>query len=410
MIRKVLILGTLFFTYNVQAQTMEVPVANDDFFNATGDSALTVMAPGLFENDDLTEDSLQMVLVLPPSNGDLTVNIDGSFEYTADPDFDGVDSFTYLIQTLPMQVLEVDTSQSALNFDLTVAIQQFNDPGNDNADGRIGGQVVFFLTPNTSPFTEAHLYELDLVVVDPLSLSLQYGGLIKSWLDVDADSGSFQLNMSQRGGSTEVTDGLFTQTENKISVAGTVLLDGRGLLGIGGLIPDDPQVFDTETDADISIQLMHADTMLTVEVPVDLAESFELSGTNADLKVTGSLLASGKLQHPVQSNMATVSITVEPISRLDVDRELPFQYALSQNYPNPFNPVTTIAYSIPTAETVSLKVFDMLGREVATLVEGIQAPGIHELQFDAGNLPSGMYLYRLNTQGFSDMKKLILLK
>jgi hypothetical protein len=90
-------------------------------------------------------------------------------------------------------------------------------------------------------------------------------------------------------------------------------------------------------------------------------------------------------------------------------------YRLEQNYPNPFNPVTTIKYSIPSGSNhemgiVSLKIYDLLGREIATLVNENKAPGIYEIQFDGSNLSSGVYFYRLEHGRNSQVKKLILLK
>jgi hypothetical protein len=86
------------------------------------------------------------------------------------------------------------------------------------------------------------------------------------------------------------------------------------------------------------------------------------------------------------------------------------QFALHQNYPNPFNPSTQISYDLASGTNVSLKVFDLLGREVATLVNGAQTAGRYTVSFDAATLPSGMYFYRLETATFTDMKKMMLLK
>lgn len=85
-------------------------------------------------------------------------------------------------------------------------------------------------------------------------------------------------------------------------------------------------------------------------------------------------------------------------------------FELSQNYPNPFNPVTNIKYSIANNANVKLVVFDMLGREVATLVNGSQNAGSYEVAFDASNLSSGIYVYTLTAGNFSSSKKLTLLK
>lgn len=92
----------------------------------------------------------------------------------------------------------------------------------------------------------------------------------------------------------------------------------------------------------------------------------------------------------------------------------PDQFSLGQNYPNPFNPSTTIKYSIPTSEFVSLKVFDVLGNEVATLVNEEKPAGVYEVEFrsSVGNvqLASGIYFYRLTSGSFVETKKMQLLK
>jgi hypothetical protein len=86
-------------------------------------------------------------------------------------------------------------------------------------------------------------------------------------------------------------------------------------------------------------------------------------------------------------------------------------YELSQNYPNPFNPSTKITFSLKEAGSISLKVYDVLGKEVAVLAEGSQAPGVYSVSFDAKNLSSGMYFYTLRTSnGFSQTKKMMLMK
>jgi hypothetical protein len=86
------------------------------------------------------------------------------------------------------------------------------------------------------------------------------------------------------------------------------------------------------------------------------------------------------------------------------------QYALSQNYPNPFNPATVIKYSVATESHVSLKVYDALGREVATLMDGLVAAGNHQATLNAASLASGVYFYRLKTATFTDTKRLVVLK
>ncbi|HMD13827.1 MAG TPA: T9SS type A sorting domain-containing protein [Bacteroidota bacterium] len=89
---------------------------------------------------------------------------------------------------------------------------------------------------------------------------------------------------------------------------------------------------------------------------------------------------------------------------------LPHEYELSQNYPNPFNPSTTITYSLPQAEHVRLKVYNVFGQEMQILVDRIQPPGSASIPFDASNLPSGIYFYRLSAGRFMDTKKMTVIK
>ena len=105
--------------------------------------------------------------------------------------------------------------------------------------------------------------------------------------------------------------------------------------------------------------------------------------------------------------------TIEQISN-----ELPKQFRLEQNYPNPFNPSTTIEFALPKSSFVTLKVYNLLGEEVATLFAEQRSAGIHKLNWDAKGLASGVYLYRLEArdpstgsgQVFVQAKKLILMR
>jgi hypothetical protein len=85
-------------------------------------------------------------------------------------------------------------------------------------------------------------------------------------------------------------------------------------------------------------------------------------------------------------------------------------FELSQNYPNPFNPSTKISYSVGERSAVSLKVYDILGNEVASLVNTTQEAGKYDVTFDAGKLASGLYVYTLNAGNFTSSKKMMLLK
>jgi hypothetical protein len=88
----------------------------------------------------------------------------------------------------------------------------------------------------------------------------------------------------------------------------------------------------------------------------------------------------------------------------------PKEFALHQNFPNPFNPSTLIKYQLPFATHVTLKLFDMLGREVTTLVDETKPAGEYATRLDARSLSSGVYFYRMSAGSFTDSKKLVLLK
>jgi hypothetical protein len=92
------------------------------------------------------------------------------------------------------------------------------------------------------------------------------------------------------------------------------------------------------------------------------------------------------------------------------DGQLPKRFQLEQNYPNPFNPSTQIRYSVAKNGIIGLKVYDLLGREVATLFEGAQRAGDHVATFDADRFASGIYFYRLTSRDFVETKKMILVQ
>ncbi|MBN2366946.1 MAG: T9SS type A sorting domain-containing protein [Calditrichaeota bacterium] len=120
-------------------------------------------------------------------------------------------------------------------------------------------------------------------------------------------------------------------------------------------------------------------------------------GSNPDIGACESLLGS-----PVVGPVGGVN--------QQLANNLPETYELKQNYPNPFNPTTTIAFDLPEATQVTLKIFNILGEEVETLLSEFLLSGSYEYQWDAGNLASGVYLYKLEAEGFLETKKMILMR
>jgi hypothetical protein len=93
-----------------------------------------------------------------------------------------------------------------------------------------------------------------------------------------------------------------------------------------------------------------------------------------------------------------------------ISSEIPSQYILKQNYPNPFNPSTKIDFAITRKDFVSLKIFNSLGKEVADLVNDDLTPGSYSYEFNAASLTSGLYFYKLQTGGFTETRKMLLIK
>jgi hypothetical protein len=98
------------------------------------------------------------------------------------------------------------------------------------------------------------------------------------------------------------------------------------------------------------------------------------------------------------------------LTGIGTEAALPVRYALEQNYPNPFNPSTKIQFSIVHRQLTTVKVYDVLGSEVATLVNEVKEPGTYTVQFSGSGLASGMYFYRIQAGTFLQTKKLLLLK
>ncbi|MCH8289403.1 MAG: T9SS type A sorting domain-containing protein, partial [Candidatus Marinimicrobia bacterium] len=125
---------------------------------------------------------------------------------------------------------------------------------------------------------------------------------------------------------------------------------------------------------------------------------------------TEIVLASARLNDNIIWTLGDTTV-VDFITGVDDERAgLPTEFALSQNHPNPFNPETTIRYALPEASGVSLIIYNLRGEEVARLVDGEQPAGHHQVTWNASNIASGMYFYRLQAGEFVQTKKMVLLK
>ncbi|HSL88321.1 MAG TPA: T9SS type A sorting domain-containing protein [Ignavibacteriaceae bacterium] len=106
----------------------------------------------------------------------------------------------------------------------------------------------------------------------------------------------------------------------------------------------------------------------------------------------------------------TYSIVDSIVTNVDNQQSLPTQFILYQNYPNPFNPATVISYQLPVNGNVTLKVYDLLGKEVAVLVDEYKPAGKYEVEFDASQISSGVYDYKLTAGDFTQTNKMVLIR
>ena len=135
-------------------------------------------------------------------------------------------------------------------------------------------------------------------------------------------------------------------------------------------------------------------------LPVDLQ-----AGDDYRIQITSESVAT------IFSVSEEVFTIIDTIISVDENKnQVPQKFSLEQNFPNPFNPSTTIKFSIPIASYVKLTIYGFLGKEIKTLIDGIKSAGSYSIKFDASELSSGIYLYKLETDYFSDVKKSILLR
>jgi len=145
----------------------------------------------------------------------------------------------------------------------------------------------------------------------------------------------------------------------------------------------------------------------------DETQDITLEINTADLD-TGSYGVVLEFEHNAMEEITQIpvelQVVLEIIPSVANNGELPFEYALHQNWPNPFNPSTELAYSLRDAGFTQLRVFDVIGREIVSLVEKHQPAGNYRISFDGSNIPAGIYFYRLESGSFKSVHKMVLVK
>lgn len=212
------------------------------------------------------------------------------------------------------------------------------------------------------------------------------------------DSGAF-LSTNNGTGWTAIDDGLTSLNVKTFAVSGSNVF--AGTIGIGGifLYADSSQTWKPVATGNVNLQTLAVN------------DTFLFAGFASPGTISLGKTEAGSVSGSSNSGMLWRCRLSDFITSVKVGAEnIPTKFSLQQNYPNPFNPSTTISFAVPSRSLVSLKVFDILGREVSTIVSGELQAGSYTRQWNAANMASGVYFYRLQAGSFTETKKLLLLK
>ena len=231
---------------------------------------------------------------------------------------------------------------------------------------------VFLSTDNGSNWTAVNTGLPVFPIINDLTVNDTY---------LFAGTSGYGVYLSTNNGSnwTAANTGLTTNTVYSFTVGGTYLFAGSPSGGV-------------------YLSTNNGTSWTTVNTGLPNTNVYALT-------VSGTYLFAGTNDGVWQRPLSEMITSVEEISS-----GLPIEFSLEQNYPNPFNPSTTFVFSLPERSLASLKVFDILGKEVALLISEELPAGTYTKWWDASGLPSGTYFYRLQTGSFSETKKLILLR
>ena len=160
--------------------------------------------------------------------------------------------------------------------------------------------------------------------------------------------------------------------------------------------------------AQAGLSMIEVATFLQCDGAGDIVTAVTVNGVSAteitDANTGTAVGDGGTILRTTTGGVVSVEEEPNPTSHV------PHQFVLGQNFPNPFNPSTTISYQVPTQSHVALMVFDVLGHNVATLVNDVKEPATYRVQFDGSGLASGVYFYRMHAGTYIETKKLLLLR
>lgn len=240
-------------------------------------------------------------------------------------------------------------------------------------------------------------------------------------------AGSKKIFVTYTAADTNSANGLLVFSSNAPTVKDTVKLQGKGaqallslnksqisfgVLAVGASKKDSALVSNTGTD---TLKISSVVSTRAIFVP-GFASATILPGQGKYCVITVTLdSAKQRTAYVVftsngMKGVDSVKVTVDPSTGIADNESVPLRYGLEQNYPNPFNPSTTISFSVPSEQLTILTVYDILGREVATLIHEIVRGGNHAIVWDAKGQPSGVYLFRIQAKNFIEVRRALLIK
>ncbi|MEM8486341.1 MAG: T9SS type A sorting domain-containing protein, partial [Bacteroidota bacterium] len=194
-----------------------------------------------------------------------------------------------------------------------------------------------------------------------------------------------------------------------VADASTFVLYVEGMNGENGGLFEKPAAVDLGKSAEVQVNIFAPNGSIVMNELVTATGAFLAKDVWLERNVSITL-DSHWAADMSQATVAAANAGSDELLLEQTAAALPEEYALTQNYPNPFNPTTTIPFSLPEAGHVTLKVYDMLGRLVDTLVDREMNAGYHNAAFNARSYPSGAYIYRLEVNNFASVKKMMLVK
>ncbi|GAB5518596.1 MAG: hypothetical protein RhofKO_08470 [Rhodothermales bacterium] len=376
------------------------PIAAEDVYETKQGETLTVNAPGVLANDtdaDTEAASLTAIRVADASNGTVIIETNGGFTYTPDAAFSGTDTFTY-------QVSDGANISNTATVTITVMASQdddgITDEEEDGVDGDGDGQPDGDGNNDGIPDkeqSEVASGRMDgngpyVTVAAPTGTSLLSVNASQTIPDATAPEApradetaavfQFGINLDPQG--TGVCD----------ASASIELFLPSGAMANRylkyGPTPDNATAQWYEYDNVSTRTNAQGRTVLTVNLT---------DGETGDSDLTANCV----IQDP------GAAIFRERVAN-ETEDALPQQFSLQQNYPNPFNPSTSIAFAVPEQAFVTVEVYNLLGERVATVVAETLAPGRYQYAFDARDMASGLYVYRMSAKGFFTSRMMTLMK